>query len=49
MKAETYEIVIEELTKALEIERWRLKDATEKNAELKRQIHELKEGGAKNG
>lgn len=49
MKTETYEIVIEELTKALELERWRLKEATEKIAELKRQIHEMKEGGAENG
>lgn len=49
MKTETYEIVIEELTNALELERWKLKKATEKNAELIRQIHELKEGGAENG
>lgn len=41
MKTETLELIIEELAEALNLERWRLKEAIKEISELKKRITEL--------
>lgn len=43
MKTETLEMIIEELTSALSLERWKLSNAYAEISELKKEIKELKQ------